>query len=162
MHHLAGSSSILRASQSDRFVDPSAVPVRDAVFWVYVRQCLYNATISQQPLDIDFSLQLRPSPDAMQDSHPLAWLRLETAWANQMLWHTACVANFCFAGIRTQDEQTSSTHRWQELWDSTQMWNKNKPASFDPIGWGPSKDESVFTDLWFTADWHGKPKPSNS
>ncbi|CAG5187441.1 uncharacterized protein ALTATR162_LOCUS11719 [Alternaria atra] len=103
-HHLAGTSSILRASQDTRFVDPSVPTFREAAFWVYVRQCLYNATISQQPLDIDFSLQLYPTPDSMQDLHPLAWLRLETAWSNQLLWNTAFVANFCFRGTGTQSE----------------------------------------------------------
>ncbi|UPX09939.1 uncharacterized protein EKO05_0000616 [Ascochyta rabiei] len=73
-HHLKGTSSILHASRNSS-VDPSATTLRDAAFWVYVRQCLYNATISQEPLDIDFSIQIHPTADSIQDSHPLAWLR---------------------------------------------------------------------------------------
>ncbi|KAF2844184.1 hypothetical protein T440DRAFT_526595, partial [Plenodomus tracheiphilus IPT5] len=153
-HHLTGSSGMLRASQSTRFVDPSAPTFREAAFWVYLRQCLYNATISQQPLDIDFSLRLHPAPDSLQDLHPLAWLRLETAWANQMLWHAACVANFCFTGAATHSEPTLSTNQWQELWEMIQKWHINRPRTFDPIGSGPAEDGSVFPDIWFTADWH--------
>ena len=47
----------------ERTIDPSATSLRDAAFWIYVRQSLYNATISQEPLDIDFSLELSPTVD---------------------------------------------------------------------------------------------------
>jgi hypothetical protein len=161
MQHLAGTSSILHASQNTRFVDPSASTFREAVFWVYVRQCLYNAVIRQQPLDIDFSLQLRPAPCSIQHLHHLAWLSLETAWSNQILWNTAYVANFCFSGTGTQSESTPRLRQWQELWEIIQIWHNSRPKSFDPIWWGPSTDGSVFPDIWFTADCHGKPKQSN-
>jgi hypothetical protein len=156
---LTSSSGILRVSQSTRSVDPSAPTLHGAAFWVYLRQCLYHATISQQPLDVDFSLQLHPVPDFLQDLYPLTRLRSETAWANQMLWYTACVANFCFA---TQSEPTLSTDQWQEFWEMIQKWHNNRPRTFDPIGSGPSEDGSVFSDIWFTADWHGKHMPSSS
>jgi hypothetical protein len=150
--------SYYTASQDTHCVDPSAPTVCGAVFWVYVRQCLYNATISQQPLDIDFSLQLHPTPDSLQDSHPLVWLRVETAWANQILWYTACVANFCFAGPGTQSEPASSNSQWQELRELVQTWHSNRPSSFDPIWLDQSQDGCVFSPIWFTADWHGKRK----
>jgi hypothetical protein len=160
-YHLRGTSSILRASQSTPFVDPSATTFHDAAFWVYVRQCLYNATISQEPLDIDFSLQLYPAPDSLlEDSHPTAWLSLETAWANQILWNTACVANFCFRGLGTQRDLALRTHQWKELWERNQTWQNSRPSVFDPIGSGPTADGHVFPDIWFTADWHGKLKPN--
>ncbi|KAF2129921.1 hypothetical protein P153DRAFT_227166 [Dothidotthia symphoricarpi CBS 119687] len=152
--HLAGCSAILRASQGHHFVDPSAPSLREAAFWVYVRQCLYNATINQQPPDIDFSLQLHPAPGSMQDSHPLARLRLETAWANQMTWYTACVVNFCFEGNEPQDERTHKLGRWQELWDSVHTWAEERPNGFDPIWQGPASDHGIFPEIWFTTDWH--------
>lgn len=153
--HLAGSSAILRASQT-RTVDPSAPTLREAAFWVYVRQCLYNATINQQPPNIDFSLQLDPSPASMHDSHPLAMLRLETAWANQMTWHCACVVNFCFDGHEPR-ELLSRTQKWQTLWDAVQRWEEDRPPSFNPIWSGKPSDKSVFPEMWFTADWHSMP-----
>lgn len=137
------------------FIDPSATSLRDAAFWIYVRQCLYNSTISQEPLDIDFSLQLLPTPDALMDPHPLAWLRSETAWANQMLWITACVANFCFSGPKMTDDTVMRTAVWQELWDKNQTWQNSRPKDFDAIGFGPTRD-NLFQDIWFTADWHGE------
>ncbi|KAF1924412.1 uncharacterized protein M421DRAFT_72378 [Didymella exigua CBS 183.55] len=152
--HLEGTSSILRASQTSKLIDPSASTLRDAAFWVYVRQILYNASIYQQPLDIDFSLQLYPVPKLMRSMHPLDWLRLETAWANQMLWHTACIANFCFAGVGTPIEPAARAHRWNELSEAIQIWDKERPTVFDPIGSGLYEDGGVFPEIWFTADWH--------
>jgi len=150
--HLAGSSAILRASQGN-YVDPSAPTLREAAFWVYVRQCLYTATVNQQPPDIDFSLQLHPKPSSMQDSHPLARLRLDTAWANQMTWITALIVSFCFE-VETPGEQIGKLARWQELWDAVQTWAKDRPKGFDPIWYGVAGDDSCFPQVYFTADWH--------
>ncbi|KAJ4338886.1 hypothetical protein N0V87_003571 [Didymella glomerata] len=151
---LSCTSSILRASMTLPFIDPSATSLRDAAFWIYVRQILYNSTISQEPLDIDFSLELMPTPELLVDKHPLAWLRSETAWANQCLWLTACVANFCFSGPKTTEDASTRAAAWQELWDRNQAWQKKRPKEFDAIGRGPARDGHVFEDVWFTADWH--------
>ena len=137
-------------------MDPSAPTLREAAFWVYVRQCLYNATINQQPLDIDFSLQLHPTPGSMRDAHPLARLRLETAWANQMTWNIACVVNFCYEVTDPQTERAHRIQRWQELWEQVNAWIKDRPDGFNPIFEGRASDSSILPDIWFTSDWHGK------
>jgi hypothetical protein len=153
--HLSGTSAILRASQGTHYVDPSAPTLREAAFWVYVRQCLYTATINQQQPDIDFSLQLHPTPESMRDSHPLARLRLETAWSNQMTWNTALAVNFCFEGSDPQGDRANKARRWQEIWDLVQQWAKTRPEGFEPIWQGPAEDKSLLPEIWFTADWHG-------
>ncbi|KAF2033358.1 hypothetical protein EK21DRAFT_58774 [Setomelanomma holmii] len=152
--HLAGTSAILRASQGHHYVDPSAPTLREAAFWVYVRQCLYNATINQQPPDIDFSLQLHPTPESMQDAHPLARLRLETAWANQMTWNLAHVVNYCFEGSEQHVERTHKGRRWLELWDQVQKWVNERPEGFNPIWQGEPGQNGPFPEVWFTTDWH--------
>ncbi|KAI8939425.1 hypothetical protein NX059_003205 [Plenodomus lindquistii] len=152
--HLAGCSAIIRHSQGDHFVDPSAPTLREAAFWVYVRQCLYNATINQQTLDIDFSLQLHPTPSSMRDSHPLARLRLETAWCNQMVWNTAQIVNFCYETADPQTERVRRPHKWQELWDLLHAWMAERPEGFNAIFEGDSNPAHAFKDIWFTADWH--------
>ncbi|KAK5280656.1 hypothetical protein LTR40_006034, partial [Exophiala xenobiotica] len=40
--HLTGCSALIRASQPSS-IDPSSPTLRQAAFWVYVKQCLYNA-----------------------------------------------------------------------------------------------------------------------
>jgi hypothetical protein len=154
--HLAGYSAIIRSSRGNRYVDPSAPTFREAVFWVYVRQCLYNATINQQPPDIDFSLQLHPTPGEMRDAHPLARLRLETAWANQMTWNLACVVNFCFDGREPQNEKAHKMRRWQELWDLVQTWMHERPDTFNAVFEGLASGQGSFPRILFTADWHSK------
>lgn len=141
------------------FIDPSATTLADAGFWIYVRQALYNSTISQEPLDLDLSLQLLPTPGSLQDSHPLAWLRVKTAWANHILWNTALVADFCFSesklpALYSETARATRLQTWQELWDRNEAWRQNRPHEFDAIGEGPSNDSHVFRDIWFTADWH--------
>lgn len=157
--HLAGCSAIIRTSQGHHYVDPSAPSLREAAFWVYVRQCLYNATINQQPPDIDLSLRLHPPPSSMHDSHPLAHLRMETAWANQMTWYTACVVNFCFEGSEATINQASKSNSWEVLWQSIETWAKERPSPFNPIYEGKTDPSAVFADIWFTADWHGSLVP---
>jgi hypothetical protein len=153
---LKGTSSILRASMPERTIDPSATSLRDAAFWIYVRQSLYNATISQEPLDIDFSLKLSPTVDSISREHPLDWLRRGSAWANHNLWTTATIANFCFSGPRLENNNTTTRAQvWQELWDRNQDWVARRPPDFDPIGHGPPADGEPFGSIWFTADWHG-------
>ncbi|KAF1946679.1 hypothetical protein EJ02DRAFT_366843 [Clathrospora elynae] len=152
--HLAGCSAIIRSSQGHHYVDPSAPTLREAAFWVYVRQCLYTATINQQQPNVDFSLELHPTPGSMRESHPLARLRLETAWANQMTWNTALVVNFCFDGNEPQNVKAFRGRRWQELWELVQAWMRDRPKGFNAIFEGPADDKCVFPEIWFTTDWH--------
>jgi hypothetical protein len=113
------------------------------------------ATINQQPPNIDFSLQLHPTPASMHDAHPLARLRLETAWANQMTWNLAQVINYCFDTSDLQGERIHRSQRWQELWDQVQQWATERPQAFDPIWQGEAGDRgSPFPEIWFTTDWH--------
>jgi hypothetical protein len=73
-----------------------------------------------------------------------------------MLWHTACIANFCFSGVGTPSEPAARSHRWNELSEAIQTWCKERPKVFDPIGPSLYEDGGVFPEIWFTADWHGK------
>lgn len=91
----------------------------------------------------------------MQDAHPLAQLRLETAWANQMTWNLAHVVNFCFDNNDLRGEQNRGK-RWQELWDQVDQWSLQRPEGFNPIWQGDAGQNGPFPEVWFTTDWHGK------
>ena len=146
--HLAGCSALLRACQGPS-VDPSAPGLRDAAFWVYMRQCLYNACINQQAPNVDFSLTLLPIPSlGSADS-----LRSETAWANTMTWICATVVQFSF-GSDAQDPSTRMP-KWQELNKAVEDWATSRPPSFNPIWQGDgSCDGNPFPEYYFAADWH--------
>ena len=119
-----------------------------------MRQCLYTSTINQQPPNVNLSLRLYPDPSSMTDHHPLAKLRLDTAWANQMSWNCARVANFCFEKGPTIDTGIRMKS-WQNLWNEVQSWKRNRPRSFDPV-WSGHSETSTFPEIFFTADWHGR------
>ncbi|KAJ9150522.1 putative C6 transcription factor [Coniochaeta hoffmannii] len=146
--HLAGCSALLRACQGP-CVDPAAPGLRDAAFWVYMRQCLYNACINQQAPNVDFSLTLSPIPTpGNADS-----LRFETAWANTMTWICATIVQFCF-GSHAQ-EPSNRMAKWQELSNTLEDWARSRPSSFNPI-WQSNETchENPFPEYYFAADWH--------
>lgn len=148
--HLAGCLALLRASQG-REVDPSTPGLRQAAFWVYMRQCLYNACVHQQAPTVDLNLVLIPPPAG---GDPLSDLRSETAWANTMTWICATVVHFCFGS--SYPEPSSRKRRWQELSEAVENWLITRPDTFDPIWYSEAVKESgnPFPEIWFTADWH--------
>ncbi|KAF2787521.1 hypothetical protein K505DRAFT_411392 [Melanomma pulvis-pyrius CBS 109.77] len=149
--NLSGTSAILRASQHHT-VDLSAPTLRDAAFWVYVRQCLYSASVNQQPPNIDFNLQLHPIPAPPADPSPASTLTRETAWANKMTWICACIVQYAFDGVEV--EPASRVRQSQALSNALEEWKNERPSTFNPIWQAPARDVSVFPEIWFTADWH--------
>jgi hypothetical protein len=149
--HLAGCSALLRASQG-REVDPSTPGLRQAAFWVYMRQCLYNACVHQQAPNVDLeNLVLLPPPDG---NDPLSDVRSETAWANTMTWICATVVHFCFGS--SYPEPSTRVHRWQQLSEAVESWLNTRPDTFNPIWYSEAVPGSgnPFPEIWFTADWH--------
>jgi hypothetical protein len=148
--HLAGSLALLRASQGPE-VDPSTPGLRQAAFWVYMRQCLYNACVHQQAPNVDLNMVLIPPPGG---GDPLSDLRSETAWANTMTWICATVVHFCFGS--SYPEPSTRIRRWQELSEAVENWLITRPDTFDPIWYSEAVQGSgnPFPEIWFTADWH--------
>ncbi|KAI5456196.1 hypothetical protein BGZ63DRAFT_367490 [Mariannaea sp. PMI_226] len=150
--HLAGLSALLKTSQG-RQVDPSTPTLSQAAFWVYVRQCLYNACVNQQPPNLDFELVLIPPPPVVNGQ--AVDVKSETAWANTMTWICATVVHFCFCGSVLYSESSTRMQRWHELSEAVENWKKTKPSTFDPIWSGePELGGNPFPETWFTADWH--------
>jgi hypothetical protein len=92
----------------------------------------------------------------MHDAHPLARLRLETAWANQMTWNLAHVVNYCFDGSDQHGARVQKSGQWEELWTRVEKWSTERPVAFDPIWQGEAGDKGPFPEIWFTSDWHSK------
>nr|KAK5444809.1 hypothetical protein LTR18_004514 [Exophiala xenobiotica] len=153
--HLTGCSALIRASQPSS-IDPSSPTLRQAAFWVYVKQCLYNACVNQQPPNVDRSLTLLPPP-VIVESDTLSQLRAETAWANTMVWMCSTVLHFCF-GTGTTDP-IARLGEWKKLTEALENWKTNRSATFDPVWHGEADKGSSnpFPQYFFTADWHGGP-----
>lgn len=151
--HLAGASALLRGSQSYA-IDPSAPGLRQAAFWVYMRQCLYNACVNQQPPNVDLDHVLSPVPVA-RPNNPSSEVCSETGWANTMTWICATVISFAFG--QGFQEPSARMRKWNELCAAVEGWMHDRPEVFDPIWYEqPIRGGSdPFPSVWFTADWHG-------
>jgi hypothetical protein len=148
--HLAGCNALLRSSE-EPVIDPCATDLRQAAFWVYVRQCLYNACVFQMPPNVDTNLNLKPIP--MCDNY-LSELRSETGWANTITYLCAKVVHFSFTAEPYDPRQR--LERWQSLAYDVEQWSNNRPTSFDPLPCTASEGgDNVFPEIWFAADWHG-------
>lgn len=158
--HLAGFSALLRTSQGRR-VDPSIPSISQAAFWVYVRQCLYNACVNQQPPNLDFDVIMMPPPPS---DGLIIDAKTETAWANTMTWLSATVMHFCFGTSSTNSDPLSRKRQWEALSDSVESWDKSKPRTFEPIWSSESApgNSNPFPEILFTADWHGVLRLSNN
>ncbi|KAG9253153.1 uncharacterized protein F5Z01DRAFT_175953 [Emericellopsis atlantica] len=168
--HLAGCNALLRASQGST-LDLTAPTLREAAFWIYLRQCLHTACINQQPPHVDFSLQLLPMPSANQGGDESRYLdstpQEETAWANKIIWLCALVVQFCFGTLAGGTDRSlfhlnqdvgGRLRDWEQLKESIADWDRSKPPNFDPIWEGDEGGENLagnpFPTLLFTADRH--------
>lgn len=126
---------------------------------MYIRQCLYNACVNQQPPNVDLSLTLLSGPPP--SSSPIGDLTSETAWANMMTWICATVVQFCFGSSVGVDnvpqDLTARLGQWEELKETVDNWARSRCRSFDAIWEGESgHGDNPFPELLFTADWHGE------
>ncbi|KAG9736944.1 hypothetical protein KCU77_g16774, partial [Aureobasidium melanogenum] len=148
-HHLSGSSALLSKSQGYT-IDPASPGLREAAFWIYVRQCLYNACVFQQQPNIDLHHELSPIPHSWDGS---SRLRSETAWANNITWICVTIVHFCFG--KDSNEPSTRMLKWQELSILLESWRNTRPDTFDPI-WQSAEptDNCPFPEIRFVADWH--------
>lgn len=168
--HLAGCNALLRASQGST-LDPSAPTLREAAFWIYLRQCLHTACINQQPPNVDFSLELLPIPGADQGDglYVGGSPQEETAWANKIIWICSLVLQFCFApsvggghraSFHLNQNLGGRLEDWEQLRELVADWERARPSSFDPIfegeDIGEKSEGNPFPTLLFTTDWHGE------
>lgn len=156
--HLAGCSALFSGSQ-ESCLDPSAPGLRQAAFWVYVRQCLYNACVYLVTPNVNLKHVLLEIPAA---SDHLSELRSETGWANRATWMCANVVDFAFGSDK--QEQSQRLQRWRELSFAVEDWRARGPATFEPLFAYEAGDspDTPFPERLFTADHHGNRSTSES
>lgn len=138
--HLFGSSALVSASPPS----PNS-SLREAAFWVYLRQDIYMAILNQRPMNVDLSSVPRPEVGS-PTSQPS-----DCDWAKRMVAIMAHIVTFCFG------DNDKSISKWDELRALAQDWNARKPSSFEPYYWR-DRDvaaERYWPEIWLTADWHG-------
>ncbi|OIW32928.1 hypothetical protein CONLIGDRAFT_666340 [Coniochaeta ligniaria NRRL 30616] len=137
--HLSGSTALVSASSP-----PPSIGLRDAAFWVYLRQDIYMAILNQRPMKVDLSSI--PSPDAVC----LTSQSSDCMWARRMVAIMAHIVAFCFG------DGDKSVSKWDELRALAHDWDARKPNSFEPYYWRDRDVEAgrYWPDYWLTADWH--------
>ncbi|TKA76956.1 hypothetical protein B0A49_01731 [Cryomyces minteri] len=111
--------------------------LRQAAFWVGLRQEIYVAFVNQRSIlpalehcNIDRSFE--PADDC--------------TWSNRMIVHCADVIRYCFG----DGEQTTS--HYTKLLDYCMEWHAFKPPSFSPIFFRDWDTTNVFPEIWLLGD----------
>lgn len=135
--HLTGTSAFMNSESTCASVGG----LRQASFWIFIRQDLDVALSQQRPL----RLNLNAYSVEMDLDMPID----DWGWANRIVWLTAEVVAFSFGWEK-------SRMKYEELKLKTQSWWQRRPESFRPlyIGYGP-----VFPTIYYSQPWHGKYRP---
>ncbi|KAK8203410.1 hypothetical protein M8818_005301 [Zalaria obscura] len=133
--HLGGTSAFLNSTDT---YCPSAGGLRQASFWIFIRQDL-DVALSQQ---CGLKLNLETYAHQMSYNMPSD----DWGWANKMVWITAEVVAYSFGCEKTRP-------RYEELVVKTKMWLEQRPKSFQPLYVGHSRP---FSAVYYSQPWHGE------
>jgi len=132
--HLSGTSAFMNSESTCA----TAGGIRQASFWIFLRQDIDVALNHQRPLKLNL--------DAFAPQMDGNVLWDDWAWANRMVWITAEIVAFAFARDKSQS-------RLEELKTKTEDWWRHKPDSFRPLHVARG---AVFPEVHFVRPWHGK------
>lgn len=118
--------------------------LREAAFWIGLRQEIYVAFVNQRSViptleHLQFDQTFEPAEDHV--------------WANRIIAHCAEVLRYCFG----EDLNSMTPSRYTELTSYAENWVHMKPTSFTPMFVGtPSvlDDDvnTVFPQIWYVSD----------
>lgn len=111
--------------------------LRQAAFWIGLRQEIYVAFVSQRSIAPALEhCNIDRSFDAADDC----------TWANRIVVHCADVIRFCFG-----DGERSLAH-YAALCEYSAQWMLFKPPSFAPIYYREPGENDVFPEMWLLGD----------
>lgn len=114
-----------------------------ASFWVGLRQEIYIAVITQQPVKMNLNHHIVDRSFEPTDDY---------TWSNRAVVHLADVLNFCFGESVLQ----SKRDRWLGLDEASRKWTDTRPSSFDPFFYKERTEANVFPEIWHGSSCHGK------
>lgn len=131
--HLLGSHAFIKAQR--HAVENEGL--RQAAFWVGLRQEIYVAFVNQRSIaialeDLNIDRSCEPAADHI--------------WSCRMVALCADVIRYCFG----EDDRSTSTY--ERLSESVKDWNRCKNGSFTPIYFKEADEDSVFPEVWFLND----------
>ncbi len=144
IHLLAGNDLPRHLKGTSIFFPAEAIcnssQLRRAVFWLHLRQEIYNAYLYQRSVIIDLSnCNFESENDSWNDD----------MWFHQTLYNTAQVSQWAFG------EEASHT-RWSELCKMVDMWESRRPTSFNPIYFRirDPQNGKYFPEICYVTDEH--------
>lgn len=130
--HLLGIQIFMNASSPST----PASGLRQASFWIGLRQEIYMAFVSQRPVKtkLDHSFIDRSFGESDDDT-----------WAKRILVHCAEVENFCFG------EGEMDVEGWRRLREYDEKWLDGRPLSFLPLSYRAAEPErgECFPEIWY-------------
>lgn len=124
--HLIG-AHIFMAAQARA---PMSGGLREAAFWVGLRQEIYVAFVNQR--------SIMPPLEHLDRSFEVA---KDHVWSCRMVVLSADVIRYCFG------DEDLPREAYTQLCDSIEQWYDRKPATFTPLYYRDV--EQVFPDIWF-------------
>ena len=132
--HLSGASAFMNSERTCA----TAGGMRQASFWIFLRQDLDVALSQQRPVKLDL--------EAYAVSMMLEEPKDDYDWANKIVWITAEAVAFLFGPDKLRN-------RHEELRSNAQVWLRDKPDTFRPLY---VAEGLVFPEVCYTQPYHGK------
>lgn len=131
--HLLGANTFLTAQVHST----SESGLRQAAFWVGLRQEIYVAFVNQRSIipelgycNIDRSFEAAP----------------DHVWACRIVILCADVIRYCFG------DSDHSTAAYTFLAESVARWHESKPASWTPVYYRAPGQDEAFPEVWYIGD----------
>jgi hypothetical protein len=126
--------------------------LRQAAFWVALRQELFTSFMKQRPLNFPMS-----HCDAFRNLSP----QEDVIWADRLVIFCADLLEFCYGSSYAHNTDRPSYHhhdpsRWRELQEYERDLSLALPKSFEPICYRAPDTESgqVFPEIWHLESCH--------
>ncbi|KAI6086818.1 hypothetical protein F4821DRAFT_122372 [Hypoxylon rubiginosum] len=110
-----------------------------ASFWVGLRQEIYIAVITQQPVKLSLEHYVVDRSFEATDDY---------TWSNRAIVLLADVLNFCFGG------NPSTPSHWTALDEATVRWSTTRPPSFNPFFYRERTGSLAFPEVWHGSSCH--------
>ena len=144
--------------------------MKQAAFWVHMRQDIHVALMLECPISVDFPLYVQTlavvmeitQQDTAAHREQEAYMSLKTqhgykaraecAWSNKVIGLVCDVVNYCFG------EADPTVEDWSTLLLKLERWNLEKPRTFVPFfeRGHDNAQKRPFPDIYLSSDWHGK------
>ncbi|OTA90407.1 hypothetical protein M434DRAFT_13980 [Hypoxylon sp. CO27-5] len=133
--HLLGIHAFVNVG--DQYMVPGSLSA--ASFWVGLRQEIYIAVITQQPVKVSLNHFVVDRSFEPADDY---------TWSNRAIVLIADVLNFCFG------ENSFTVGRWNALDEACKKWSATRPPSFNPFFYREPTASIAFPEIWHGSSCH--------